>query len=363
MSEFDQVYAAYRPRVERLAHRLTRGVRGRAYDEEVAAAGLVALWRAHSSYDPARGTTFWQHARKTVWGTMVDEIRSQSSLSREAYRAVRDGAVTDGLARSMLYPRSLEDALHVQAPGDPEEDACRAEEALTVRRAFGLLRGNERRVVCEHYFEDRNLLDVGEELGVSESRASQLKKSALETMRAVLSGEEVGDLRGGRLAATGRGRKPRLLTARGRTQSLTEWAREVGLRPGVIWGRMNHGWTAEEAISTPVAPRSNHGTSVRGSETRGPETRGPETRVQGARVPDARVPDARVPDARVPDARVPDARVPDARGGKLSPLARRALDLARQVLLHADESDALRADLAQVLREAEEEGGGHDRQL
>lgn len=46
-------------------------------------------------------------------------------------------------------------------------------------------------------------------------------------------------------------RRNRWLTARGRTQCIADWAKEAGIRHGIIRNRLHLGWTAEAAIFTP----------------------------------------------------------------------------------------------------------------
>lgn len=43
----------------------------------------------------------------------------------------------------------------------------------------------------------------------------------------------------------------RLITSGGRTMCASEWARELGVLPSVILYRINHGWSADNAVSTP----------------------------------------------------------------------------------------------------------------
>ena len=342
-SEFDAVYAAHHLRIMKMAWKLTCGVGGYARQKEIAAAGLVALWQAHSSYDPSRGLPFWQYANKIVHGTMVDEIRLSGHLSRYAYQVMHaqtsegqgpegqrpesQAQLPDKLQTAMLYPRSLEAARDVASPGDPEEDLLCAETATLVKQAFDHLRGNERRVIREYYFEEKTLLDIGRELGVTESRVCQIKMSALRTMEIALDeelrpekprSEEFKKLRGER--------KPRILTVNGVTKSLSDWAREKGIYPSLIVTRMKHGWSAEKAICEPVARRGSHGTSIRGSTTQGSTTLGSTTLLT--------------------------KRALDLCGAILSHTGLRSQGL-RPTLRHADETEALRADLAQLLREIE----------
>lgn len=45
--------------------------------------------------------------------------------------------------------------------------------------------------------------------------------------------------------------RTRLLAAGGRTQTMSAWARELGLNPAALIGRLARGWTEEEACLTP----------------------------------------------------------------------------------------------------------------
>lgn len=47
----------------------------------------------------------------------------------------------------------------------------------------------------------------------------------------------------------------RLITVRGKTKHLIDWARRLKLYPSSILSRINSGWTLEEAVTTPKAAR------------------------------------------------------------------------------------------------------------
>jgi hypothetical protein len=47
----------------------------------------------------------------------------------------------------------------------------------------------------------------------------------------------------------------RLLTLRGRTQCLEDWAAELGISTATLGGRLKRGWSIEQAITTPPAYR------------------------------------------------------------------------------------------------------------
>jgi hypothetical protein len=52
-------------------------------------------------------------------------------------------------------------------------------------------------------------------------------------------------------------RKNLLITSRGKTQRLSEWARETGLSAPVIHHRLKIGWTEEQAVTTPAGKARN----------------------------------------------------------------------------------------------------------
>jgi hypothetical protein len=45
------------------------------------------------------------------------------------------------------------------------------------------------------------------------------------------------------------------LTYQGRTQSLTQWAREIGISKASLQNRFERGWSVEKALSTPPLPQ------------------------------------------------------------------------------------------------------------
>ena len=156
------------------------------------------------------------------------------------------------------------------AGADAETELASAEEAAVVRGAVGILRGAERRVVVEHFFADRNLADVGVELGVTESRVCQLKKSALAKLGAVLGEHREHSLdRTPSEERRGRGRV-RLVEWRGRSQPVKAWARELGMSKLVLSSRLTKGWDVERAFTEPVHQHTYHGTSIRGSVATAP---------------------------------------------------------------------------------------------
>lgn len=51
------------------------------------------------------------------------------------------------------------------------------------------------------------------------------------------------------------------ITYNGKTQCLAEWSREVGISRDTISGRLNNGWSEEEALTTPIGVARENGRS------------------------------------------------------------------------------------------------------
>ncbi|HNC24842.1 MAG TPA: hypothetical protein PLU52_11600 [Opitutaceae bacterium] len=52
-------------------------------------------------------------------------------------------------------------------------------------------------------------------------------------------------------------RNNRLITANGRTMTMADWARELGINPAAILYRIRAGWTAARAVTEPAPERPN----------------------------------------------------------------------------------------------------------
>ena len=58
-------------------------------------------------------------------------------------------------------------------------------------------------------------------------------------------------------------RNSRLITLRGKTQSMAAWARELGVNPAAVLYRLNAGWGVKDALTTPKPERPNAKLNIR----------------------------------------------------------------------------------------------------
>lgn len=188
---------------------------------ELVALGNAGLVEAANRFDPARGATFSTFAWYRVQGAIVDGLRKSTQLPRRTWaklvalraasdyleqRAERDaGAAKAGTsppegvealrrvrdamsAIRTMYSTSLEamrEAGHDVAAEEraPGEQIDKQRFALRLREAIDKLPDKERQLMTKHYWEGKNLLEAGEELGISKSWASRLHAQAVDRLR------------------------------------------------------------------------------------------------------------------------------------------------------------------------------------
>jgi RNA polymerase sigma factor FliA len=211
--------------------------------DELTSAALFGLVQAARAYDPDRGVSFDRYARRRMQGALLDDLRSRDWASRGVRAQARKiRSVTDDLTVSLgRTPTASEagaaaglsvnevsrlnddvhratvlnydsvfrdsedcDALST-ADADPGEVILRRERRAYLRDAVAALPERLRTVVVGCFFEERPMLELARELGVTESRVSQMKAEALGLLRegldATLETESAGTLPGtGRVA-------------------------------------------------------------------------------------------------------------------------------------------------------------------
>lgn len=199
--------------VSDLSRRLPKSVRR----DELVSAGLLGLTQAARSFDAARGVTFARFARTRINGALLDELRSRDGVSRSVRSMTRTVAMaSDELAAKLgRAPTSAEIARRAgitpeelarlnydvhrastldldtdmvddhpaaglrTGQGDPLDVLVHRESHAYVRDAVAMLPERLRVVVVGYFFDERPMEDLARELGVTESRVSQMRAEAL----------------------------------------------------------------------------------------------------------------------------------------------------------------------------------------
>jgi RNA polymerase sigma factor for flagellar operon FliA len=187
--------------------------------ENLASAGTLGLVEAANQFDFDRGNQFKTYAYPRIRGAMLDELRRNCPLPqhvlervakvRKAYQdlpapvtvemlTVATGLTADEVADCLAATRMTR-MLSFDGSGEqvatrlderqeaPEARLERAEERQRLADAIESLPERERMTVVLYYLEDLRLKEIGQVLGLSESRVSRLLNAALfhlgETLR------------------------------------------------------------------------------------------------------------------------------------------------------------------------------------
>jgi RNA polymerase sigma factor for flagellar operon FliA len=228
----DRLIVMYSPLVKYVAGRLGSGLPAHVDEGDLVSYGLLGLIGAIERYDPDRDIKFETYAIARIRGSIIDELRaldwvprSVRSRAREIERAIAQleaklgRAPTDEeiSARVGITQEELEDSLtdiarssiaaldelwSVSGEGDTvslldtleDPDSIRPADALDETElreilgdAIARLPEREKLVITLYYYEELTLREIGEVLGVTESRVSQLHTKAVLRLKAHLA--------------------------------------------------------------------------------------------------------------------------------------------------------------------------------
>jgi RNA polymerase sigma factor for flagellar operon FliA len=189
--------------------------------DDLVHAGVLGLFDAVEKYNEAKGVSFQAYAKHRIKGSMLDSLRQLDWASRDlrkrqkqADEVTRDFSTKYGrmpaqteVAREMELskvglvqasgPRDSERERDIIAefPATPEfrpDRMCeRRQLRTTLDRAIAVLPERYRKVVVLYYTNDLTMKEIGDVLGVNESRVSQIHKTALKKMAAALESEGI----------------------------------------------------------------------------------------------------------------------------------------------------------------------------
>jgi len=228
----ERLVVAYSPLVKFVAGRLGAGLPSHVEDADLISYGLMGLIGAIERFEPERGIKFETFAMTRIRGAIIDELRSldwvprsvrsrarsieaaQSKLEHELQRAPSEAELASSLelseeelqsslleiSNSSVYALdelwtisdssgdqvSLLDTISDPRAEDPQESLASSEVKDRLTEAVASLPEREQLVVALYYYENLTLREIGEVLGVTESRVSQLHTKAVMRLKSAL---------------------------------------------------------------------------------------------------------------------------------------------------------------------------------
>jgi len=232
----ERLVVAYSPLVKYVSGRMASGLPAHVDEADLISYGLVGLISAISRFELEREIKFETYAITRIKGAIIDELRSldwvprsvrararaieraNAKLENKLQRAPTDEEMAVALDMSVQEFQdalvqisnstvaaldelwtvsdasgdqvSLLDTLH--DPGAPDPAAVMDQTDLKDRMADAIARLPEREklVIALYYYENLTLREIGEVLGVTESRISQLHTKAVLRLRGRLTDED-----------------------------------------------------------------------------------------------------------------------------------------------------------------------------
>jgi RNA polymerase sigma factor FliA len=229
----ERLVVAYSPLVKYVAGRMAAGLPSHVEEGDLISYGLIGLIGAIERYDLEREIKFETFAVSRIKGAIIDELRSLDWVPRSVRAKARDvekihnelenqlqrapteeemaaklgvgiedfrGTLLEIANSSVL---ALDDLWTIADPDggqislldtirdphaiDPQEEIDAVELKDRLADAIESLPDRERLVIALYYYENLTLREIGEVLGVTESRVSQLHTKAVLGLRSHLS--------------------------------------------------------------------------------------------------------------------------------------------------------------------------------
>jgi len=225
----EQCIREYAPLVKRIAYHLMAKLPSSVSVDDIIQAGMIGLLEAAGRYDELRGAQFETFASQRIRGAMLDELRQSDWMPRSIRRDMRRiesalGKLQHRLGRQpsesevakelgmaleeyqqllyesrgaqLLYYEDFHDEgdedfldrFNVVSDADPLELLQDEYFREALIKAINNLPERERILMGMHYEQNMNLREIGEVMGVSESRVCQLHSQAVARLRTMLKG-------------------------------------------------------------------------------------------------------------------------------------------------------------------------------
>ncbi len=224
----DQLAQRYAPLVKRIAYHMMAKLPASVEVDDLVQNGMIGLLDAMDRYEDGLGAQFETYAVQRIRGAMLDGLRENDWLPRSARREIRKvdaaiqrlehehgrppsetelaGALDMSLAEyqklllearghQLVYLEDLgdgegDDFLERHGPVNEADPLAQLEDAGTRRQlvaAIEALPEREKLMMALYYEQDLNLREIGEVMGVTESRVCQLHSQAISRLRAAMA--------------------------------------------------------------------------------------------------------------------------------------------------------------------------------
>jgi RNA polymerase sigma factor for flagellar operon FliA len=229
VDEREKVIEEFLPIIKHLAYKVSRGFDDDGITEDLISSGVLGLLEAMEKFDPGRGIKLNTYAYLRIRGAMIDELRKRDWFPRSARTKAKklEEVIRKLEAKLGRYPREEEVAAELKVDLDDYlvmlkdfgslsilsiediseisgmdrdgmiryviEDGASPEKCAEMRELESLLATEINRlpekqklVLSLYYYEDMNMKEIAEVLGITEARISQIHSQAVLSLRTFL---------------------------------------------------------------------------------------------------------------------------------------------------------------------------------
>jgi len=203
----------YAPLVKYVAGRLRTRMPDTVDQDDLVSDGVLGLMDAIERFEPSRGLSFQTFAVPRIRGAIIDGMRSMDFVPRSVRDKLRAVQKAQVLLEERLgrVPEDTEVAAEVGIPVQQLRDLTRQANAnhaslddldladelssaadhtveqgdanASLMRVVDQLAERDQVIIALYYFEGLTLAEIGQVLGVTESRVSQVHRRATNTLR------------------------------------------------------------------------------------------------------------------------------------------------------------------------------------
>lgn len=221
MQSADDMVTRYAPLVQRIAYHLKARLPDSVLIDDLLQSGMMGLLEASGKFNDSKGASFETYAGIRIRGSMIDDIRKGDWVPRSVHKNSRaiakaiadieqqsghsatDHEIADKLGITLDKYHSIlkdaanghifaydelgmsEDYLTISNPEANEPfNGLRDEKfRVSLRKEIETLPEREKLILSLYYDEELNLKEIGEVIGVSESRVSQIHSQAIVRLK------------------------------------------------------------------------------------------------------------------------------------------------------------------------------------
>lgn len=209
----DELAIQYLPAVKAMAFRLKERLPSSVDFLDLSAIGTEELIKLARRYDESLNDSFWGYAKKRVYGSMLDYLRSLDVLSRASRKLVKainfaveehmltnDSEPTDEelaelleesvekvhdarIASTIYTVMPLSEQLQVGDEGAALATIEKEQLISVIKNVLSSYKEREQMIIQLYYFEELTLKEISEILSITESRISQIHKSVIQKIK------------------------------------------------------------------------------------------------------------------------------------------------------------------------------------